>query len=153
MSTQHKPEESIAAHFPEAVEWRRELHRNPQPAWLEFFATGFVAEKLAAWGYDLLLGKDVIAADKRLLVPDPELLQAEYDRALKAGAKEKYLAPSKGGFTGVVGVLKGGLPGPTIGFRFDMDALAHGHRIAAGPVLCREPRQGQGHGQVPLPAE
>jgi aminobenzoyl-glutamate utilization protein A len=75
--THHKPEESIAAHFQDAMEWRRQLHRNPQPAWLEFFATGFVAEKLDDWGYDLLLGEDIIAADKRVLVPDAETLQAE----------------------------------------------------------------------------
>lgn len=147
--TQHQPEESIAAHFSEAVEWRRQLHRYPQPAWLEFFATAFVAEKLDAWGYDLLLGKDIIATDKRLLVPDPEILQAEYDRAVKAGVKEEFLAPSKGGFTGVVGVLKGGLPGPTIGFRFDMDALdvvesnEPSHRPATAGFVSQAP--GYGH--------
>ena len=42
--TNHKPEESIASHFEEALQWRRQLHRNPQPAWLEFYSTGFVAE-------------------------------------------------------------------------------------------------------------
>ena len=121
--THHRPEESIPAHFRDAVEWRRQLHRNPQPAWMEFYATAFVAEKLAEWGYDLLLGEDIIAADKRVLVPDPETLQAEYDRAVRAGAKETFLAPARGGFTGVVGILKGGLPGPTVGFRFDIDGL------------------------------
>jgi aminobenzoyl-glutamate utilization protein A len=145
----HTPEESIAAHYPDAVEWRRQLHRNPQPAWLEFYATGFVAEKLAAWGYDLLLGKDIIAAEKRVLVPDPEILQAEYDRAIRAGASEKFLAPAKGGFTGVVGVLRGALPGPTIGFRFDIDALEvvesseSSHRPAADGFISQTP--GCGH--------
>ena len=119
----HKPEETIAAQFEEAVQWRRELHRNPQPAWLEFYSTGFVAEKLAQWGYHLSLGKDIIAADKRLLVPDQETLDAEYIRAIRAGIREEYLAPARGGFTGVVGVLKGALPGPVVGFRFDIDAL------------------------------
>jgi len=118
----YKPEDSISVHYPEAVEWRRTLHKCPQPSWLEFFATAFVAEKLAGWGYDVKQGRDVIAENKLLLLPDPETLQAEYDRALKAGANEKFLAPARGGFTGVIAVLKGGLPGPTIGFRFDIDS-------------------------------
>ncbi len=120
---EHKPEETIAAHYQDAVQWRRELHRNPQPAWLEFFATGFAAEKLADWGYELQLGREIITAEKRVLVPGQEVLQAEYDRALAAGVKEEFLFPARGGFTGAVGTLKGAHPGPTVGFRFDIDGL------------------------------
>ncbi|MGA2989007.1 MAG: amidohydrolase [Candidatus Korobacteraceae bacterium] len=114
---------SIAAHFPEAVEWRRQLHRNPQPAWLEFYSTGLVAEKLSSWGYKVSLGKQIIAADKRQVVPDAQTLEAEYQRALRAGIKEEFIAPARGGFTGVVGELAGGQPGPTVAFRFDIDSL------------------------------
>ncbi len=121
-ATNYKPEDSISVHYKEAVEWRRALHKCPQPSWLEFFATAFVAEKLAGWGYNIKQGRDAVAEDKLLLLPDPETLQAEYDRALKAGANEKFLAPARGGFTGVVAVLKGDLPGPTMGFRFDIDS-------------------------------
>jgi aminobenzoyl-glutamate utilization protein A len=121
-STNYKPEDSINVNYPEAVEWRRALHKCPQPSWLEFFATAFVAEKLAGWGYDIKQGRDAVAEDKLLLLPGPETLQAEYERALKAGANEKFLAPARGGFTGVVAVLKGDLPGPTMGFRFDIDS-------------------------------
>ena len=119
----HRPEETIAAHYEEAVQWRRQLHRNPQPAWLEFYSTGFVAEKLAEWGYDLQLGKDIIAADKRVVVPDSKTLEAEYARAVASGIKEQFVAPARGGYTGVVGVLRGALPGPTVGLRFDIDSL------------------------------
>lgn len=141
----HKPGETIAAHFDEAVQWRRELHRNPQPAWLEFFSTGFAAEKLAEWGYDLLLGEKIISAEKRLLVPGPEVLDAEYERALAAGIKEEFLAPARGGFTGVVAILKGALPGPVVGFRFDIDALEvfessdPSHRPAAEGFISQTP--------------
>jgi aminobenzoyl-glutamate utilization protein A len=121
-STNYKPEDSINANYKEAVEWRRALHKCPQPSWLEFFATAFVAEKLAGWGFGIKQGRDAVAEDKLLLLPDPETLQAEYDRALKAGANEKFLAPARGGLTGVVAVLKGDLPGPTMGFRFDIDS-------------------------------
>ena len=118
----HKPEETIAFHYPEAVEWRRALHRCPQPSWLEFYATAVVAEKLSEWGYDVRMGRDVVAENKLLLLPDQEMLDAEYRRALKAGAKKKYLDQARGGFTGVVAVLKGEARGPVVGFRFDIDS-------------------------------
>jgi aminobenzoyl-glutamate utilization protein A len=121
--TNHKPEDTINSHYPNAVQWRRELHRNPQPAWLEFYSTGFTAEKLSEWGYEVLQGESIVDAKIRMVVPNAETLQAEYDRALKAGIKEKFIAPAKGGLTGTVGILKGGLPGPTVAFRFDIDSL------------------------------
>ncbi len=113
--------ETLKETFPQAVQWRRQLHKMAQPAWLEFYATAFVAEKLAEWGYEVKQGKDIIAAEKLLLLPDATKLEEEYNRALKAGAKEKYLAPAKGGLTGVVATLKGKKPGPMVGFRFDID--------------------------------
>ncbi len=106
----------------EAVQWRREFHRCPQPAWLEFYSTALVAEKLATWGYTLKMGRDIIAQGKQLLLPSPETLQMEYDRALNAGAKAEFLEPAKGGYTGVVATLTGPMPGPTVAFRFDIDS-------------------------------
>jgi aminobenzoyl-glutamate utilization protein A len=55
-------------------------------------------------------GKDVVDTAKLLLLPDEQTLTEEYQRALKAGANEKYLAPAKGGLTGVVATLKGAKP-------------------------------------------
>lgn len=106
----------------QAIEWRRTLHRFPQPAWLEFFATAFAAEKLSEWGYELEQGQRIIKAGEQLLLPSAEVLQAEYDRAVQAGANPKFLEPAKGGFTGVVATLAGNEPGPTVAFRFDIDS-------------------------------
>jgi aminobenzoyl-glutamate utilization protein A len=145
----HKPEDTINSHYPDAVQWRRELHRNPQPAWVEFYSTGFIAEKLSAWGYEVSQGESIIDAKTRLVVPDAETLQAEYDRALKAGIKEPFIAPAKGGLTGVVGVLKGASPGPTVAFRFDIDSLEvlessdPSHRPAAEGFVSQN--RGYGH--------
>ncbi len=107
--------------FPEAVNWRRQLHRNAQPSWLEFYATGLIAEKLTEWGYTVTLGKDVVDADNILMPPSSEKLEEQYQWALAAGIKEEFIAPAKNGLTGVVAVLKGNQPGPTVGFRFDID--------------------------------
>lgn len=120
--TDHSPEQTIAAHFAEAVGWRRDLHRHPQPAWLEFYSTGMVAEKLADWGYRLQLGREIIAPERQLLLPAAEALEAEYRRALEAGVREQFVAPAGGGFTGVVATLEGPTPGPTVAFRFDIDS-------------------------------
>ena len=114
--------DSIAANQAAAIEWRRALHRCPQPAWLELFATAFIAEKLAAWGYEIKMGRDIIPADKHFMPPDTDQLAAAYAQAVAAGAGEKYLAPAAEGHTGVVAILRGDQPGPTVGFRFDIDA-------------------------------
>lgn len=114
--------ETLKKNFPQAVEWRRRFHKLAQPAWLEFYATAIVAEKLTEWGYEVKQGEDIVDPAKLLLPPDEKTLAAQYQRALSAGAKEKYLAPAKGGLTGVVATLKGAKPGPVVGLRFDIDA-------------------------------
>jgi len=120
--TANKYGEPLKKIYPQAVQWRRQFHKLAQPSWMEFYATAGVAEKLAEWGYEVKQGKDVVDPAKLLLLPDEQTLTEEYQRALKAGANEKYLAPAKGGLTGVVATLKGAKPGPVVGFRFDIDA-------------------------------
>ena len=123
MSSAHEHhKQDPARNYTAAVEWRRRLHSCAQPAWLEFYATALAAEKLTEWGYEIKMGADIIDADKVFLLPDSRILEEEYQRALRAGAKEEYLSAAKGGLTGVVGVLKGGRPGPVVGFRFDIDS-------------------------------
>ncbi len=55
-------------------------------------------------------------------VPPPEVLEAAWQRAKAQGGDPAYLDAVRGGFTGVVGVLGAGA-GPTVGLRFDIDAL------------------------------
>ena len=112
----------IREHLAEAISWRRSLHRCPQPAWLEFFATALVAEKLTQWGYEVKQGREIIQEGRQLLLPDARTLEQEYNRALQAGAKPEFLEKAKGGFTGVVATLKGAIPGPVVAFRFDIDS-------------------------------
>ncbi len=129
-----KQEEMIDRFFADAVLWRRQLHQCPQPAWLEYYATGLIAEKLSAWGYTVFSGKEVLDPKKRLLLPNTDKHHDEYQRALQCGIREKFISPAKGGFTGVVAVLQGKEPGPCVGFRFDIDcnevneARDSGHR-------------------------
>ena len=68
----------------QVVEWRRDLHQNPELSFEEKRTAGIVAKHLRSLGIEVTEGV---------------------------------------GRTGVVGVLKGGKPGPVVALRADMDAL------------------------------
>ena len=68
----------------QVVEWRRDLHQNPELSFEEKRTAGIVAKHLRSLGLEVTEGV---------------------------------------GRTGVVGVLKGGKPGPVVALRADMDAL------------------------------
>jgi amidohydrolase len=69
---------------PKVIEWRRDIHRNPELGNRETRTGTLVAEHLKALGYEVRTGVAL---------------------------------------TGVVGVLRGGKPGPVVALRADMDAL------------------------------
>jgi amidohydrolase len=73
------------------IDWRRDIHQNPELGNREFRTAALVAKHLQSLGIEV---------------------------------------QTKVGVTGVVGVLKGGQPGPVVALRADMDAL---------PVLERTP--------------
>lgn len=45
--------ERIEAIWPDAVEWRRHLHRHPEVSFKEFETTRWIVEKLEQWGYEV----------------------------------------------------------------------------------------------------
>jgi aminobenzoyl-glutamate utilization protein A len=105
------------------VTYRRDFHRHAEPGWMEFRTASLVARRLADLGFDVHVGREVICDTARMGLPDPETLETAWERAVAQGGDPAYLEALKGGFTGVVGVLRNG-DGPTVGLRFDMDALA-----------------------------
>lgn len=102
--------------------WRRDFHKHAESGWTEFRTSSIIAKHLEDLGYEILLGKEIINEKDRMGLPSKEQLDKHYKRALEDGGLEKYMKKMKGGFTGVVGVLKCG-PGPVIGMRFDIDAV------------------------------
>jgi len=70
--------------YDKIVDWRRDIHQNPELSNREFETAEKIAEHLRSLGIDVETGV---------------------------------------AHTGVVGVLKGGQPGPVVGLRADMDAL------------------------------
>lgn len=101
---------------------RRDFHRYAEAGWTEFRTASLVARRLTALGYQVSLGRDVLAAEERMGLPDEASLEAHWQRAAAQGGDRDFLPALKGGFPGVVGVLENG-KGPTLGMRFEMDAL------------------------------
>jgi len=104
------------------VNYRRDFHRHAESGWVEFRTASLVARRLADLGFDVRVGRDVMCDAARMGLPERATLDAAWERAVAQGGDPAYLEVLKGGFTGVVGVLRNG-DGPTVGLRFDMDAL------------------------------
>lgn len=101
---------------------RRDLHRHPEAAWTEFRTASFVADTLTKLGYEVRVGDEVVEAAGMMGVPSAAALEKHMERAISQGANPAWVDRMKGGKTGVVGILKFGAPGPTVGLRFDMDS-------------------------------
>ncbi|HSR32138.1 MAG TPA: amidohydrolase [Anaerolineae bacterium] len=104
------------------VAFRRDFHRYAESGWTEFRTASLVARRLADLGYQVEAGREVIRDEDRMGLPGSEVLDRNWQRALEQGGDPEFLEIVKGGFTGVVGILPGGR-GPTVGLRFDMDAV------------------------------
>ena len=104
------------------VEFRRDLHRHPEPAWCEFYTTARIVTALRERELDAIhLGESIHGGDRRN-VPSEET-QAEWrDRALAAGADGDVIEEIGDAYTGAVAVAERG-DGPVVGLRVDIDAL------------------------------
>lgn len=102
---------------------RRDLHAHPEVGFTEFRTASKVVEILQSLGYEVVFGQDAIDGPSRRGLPSEEVLENAYQRALRDGANPEIVKHMRGGYTAVIGTLKGSAPGSTVGFRFDMDAL------------------------------
>lgn len=105
------------------VTWRRDFHEHPELGFLEMRTASIVAEQLEKLGFKVMLGREVMHPDFCMGKPDEKTTAAHLEWARRHGAVEKYLQHFEEGYTGVVGILDTGTPGPTVAFRVDMDAL------------------------------
>ncbi|MGC9347918.1 MAG: amidohydrolase [Anaerolineae bacterium] len=124
MSSDLKPELRLdqLVDISTVVSDRRDFHKHAETGWTEFRTASLIARRLTDLGLVVAVGEDVIAADARMGVPAPNILAAHWDRARRQGGDPEFLEAVKDGFTGVVARLGDG-SGPTIGLRFDIDAV------------------------------
>lgn len=130
--------ELVKSRVPQMQAWRRDLHHYAESGWLEFRTATRVAEALHRLGYQLQLGREVIAAEARMGLPSAEVLAQQEARAREQGALPQWLPYFSGGFCGVVATLETGRPGPVMGFRVDMDALDQHESQDADHLPARE---------------
>lgn len=119
--------EKLAANL---TDTRRDFHKYAEAGWTEFRTASIIARRLHDLGFEVKLGREVVAETERMGVPDEAALDRHYQRAMEQGADAEFLPALQGGFTGVVGILRCG-EGPVIGMRFDIDAVEMKESTAA----------------------
>ena len=108
---------------PYMTDIRRSLHRFPETGWLEMRTSALIAKELTQMGYEVVTGRALCLETARMGLPTAQQTKAHLERVLSYGCEEAYLTEDmREGFTGVMGVLRCG-QGPTLGLRFDIDAL------------------------------
>ncbi len=107
---------------PLLIAQRRDFHKYAESGWLEMRTSSIIARKLTDLGYEVLTGEQVCKKDARMGVPEEEVLEKAYQRAIDQGADPEFVQATRGGMTGVIGILRCG-EGPTVAMRFDIDAL------------------------------
>ena len=104
-----------------AVEWRRDLHRHPEPAWTEFRTTAFLAKTLEEAGVPVLMGKQVVCPEYAMGYPEESVIKAAMERAVEQGADPSYVQRTEG-YTGLCAVIDTGREGPVVAIRMDIDS-------------------------------
>lgn len=117
--TMKQQAEALAPHMQED---RRDFHRYAESGWCEIRTSSRIAQRLAGLGYEVLTGRDVCRDEARMGLPLKAVLEDQFQRALEQGAVQPWAEQARGGFTGVIGILRCG-DGPVIAMRFDIDAL------------------------------
>ena len=103
------------------IAFRRARHKRPENAWTEFLTTSEIIHELQRLQIPYIYGKEIHMKEERYGVPSDEILERCMERAIEEGADPALLEKMRGGYTGVVGIIDTGRPGPTTAMRFDID--------------------------------
>ena len=128
---------SADALAPELSVLRRDFHKYAETGWFEMRTSSLVARRLTDLGYEVLTGEAVCDREARMGVADEAELERQYARAKAQGADPEFLPATRGGMTGVIGILRNG-EGPTLAMRFDIDALGVIESEDPGHIPARE---------------
>lgn len=103
------------------IDYRRDFHKYAESGWNEFRTTSKIIQILEDLGYNLYYGLDIIEPSAVMGRGDDNYVNDQIDRAIKQGASKEIIDRMQG-YTGVVAILDTKIEGPTIAFRFDIDA-------------------------------
>lgn len=108
------------------IRYRREFHRYPEVGWTEYRTSARIAEILENLGYEVHIGKEVCDEQARMGVPEQEILKQCEQRAFKENISHASIKKMEGGYTGVIGIIRGDYGENVQAIRFDIDALPIG---------------------------
>lgn len=108
--------------YNDIIKFRREFHKYPELGWLEVRTASRIARILSELGFSVSVGKNFLKPENRMGLPSQKQMDEAYDRAIISGGDLNFAEQVKDGYTAIVACMDFG-PGPTIGLRFDIDAL------------------------------
>ncbi|MET7330924.1 amidohydrolase [Nonomuraea sp. NPDC005650] len=103
--------------------FRRELHRNPEPAFVEIGTAARIARAVEDLPVSVLTGKDAHDLSPVVNYPSPRTLGEWAARAVDSGIPPEKARYFRENGTALVVELAGVRPGPRWGLRTDIDAL------------------------------
>ena len=137
--------EKLDAWEKRAITYRRLFHKYPEPGWLTFFATIFIAEHLEKAGFEVHVGREILKDEKRMDPPTEEETALWEQRAVKLAEEQEITDDKVAAWmvrmdhrTGIVAIFDTKREGKTRAFRFDMDALTVSESMDADRVPVRE---------------
>lgn len=101
---------------------RRAIHQTPETGWCEFLSTARASEVLSGFGFDVLVGREILHPDY-VRGRNPEEVEHAEMYARRHGVPRSLLE-RMGGLTGCVATFDTGRPGQTICIRAELDGLA-----------------------------
>lgn len=110
---------------PEVIELRRSIHSCPEVGWCEYITKSIILRELEKTGWSVKFDFKNAYSDNIKKVYELKDNKLAEKRALAEGVDAKIIKEAMDGYlgTGVIAEMDSGRPGPTVAFRFDMDAL------------------------------
>lgn len=105
----------------ELIAFRRVRHRRPENAWTEFLTTCAIIDELKKLGISYIFGREIHTKGERYGVPSDRAGGRYGAGPFRRGADPELVEKMRGGYTGVVGIIDTGRPGPVTAIRFDID--------------------------------